>query len=292
MLIQRERGSWWDHPRWPRWTPLLAAVLAPVIVGTGVTARYRVVPADKAVAALAVALLIGIGVDRLRTSSRGAGTSTSQIAGWIPLAQPAGLTLLMLLLAAVLGAWLAATTAWWLLIFGAVGVAGALWIFASPTRGGTGQVAPLLGVAAIQLLAAWGTVWVELGRLPWLGVLAAVLPASLAAGLWLALPRNSAPMPASFRNGGRSELGDRGIRTLFHGLLILALAVPLVIAVSGLGRAECFLPWLLAPLGEGPLRNFGSAEPKRRLRAVRQLAALFLASAALLAVGIWTGGNR
>ncbi|MGC1185412.1 MAG: hypothetical protein WBA31_09750, partial [Candidatus Dormiibacterota bacterium] len=270
-------------------TPLLAAVLAPVVVGTGVAAHFRVVPADKAVAALAVALLFGIGVDRVRSSSRGSGPVRSGVASWIPLTQPAGPTLLILLLAAVLGAWLAASTAWWLLVFGLIGVGGALRIFANPTSSGPGKLAPLLGVASIQLLAAWGTVWVELGRLPWLGLLAALLPASLVAALWLARPPKSEAIPAGFRNEGRSQLSDRGARTLFHGLLILALAVPLVIAVSGLGEAECFLPWLLAPLGEGPLRNFRSEEPSRRVRAVRQLAALVLAGSALLAVGIWAG---
>jgi 1,4-dihydroxy-2-naphthoate octaprenyltransferase len=140
------------------------------------------------------------------------------------------------------------------------------------------------------LLAAWSTVWVELGRLPWLGLVAALLPASLAAALWLAAQlRDISAPPANSEMGTMAGLSQVRARTLFHGLLVLALAVPLLITLSGLDGAECFLPWLLAPLGEGPLRNTGSQTPGRGARAVRQLAVLLLASSALLAIGIWAG---
>jgi 1,4-dihydroxy-2-naphthoate octaprenyltransferase len=243
MVIRRERGSGWDHPRWPRHTALIAVVLAPVLVGTGVTAHYRVVPADKALAALVVAVLLGIGLERLRSAPTGGGSTLLPVPGWLRRTGSANLTL-----------------------------------------------PPLMSLATAELLAAWSTVWVELGRLPWLGLVAALLPASLAAALWLAAQlRDISAPPANSETGTVAGLSLVRARTLFHGLLVLALAVPLLITLSGLDGAECFLPWLLAPVGEGPLRNTGSQTPGRGGRAVRQLAVLLLASSALLAVGIWAG---
>jgi hypothetical protein len=188
MVIRRERGSGWDHPRWPRHTALIAVVLAPVLVGTGVTAHYRVVPADKALAALVVAVLLGIGLERLRSAPTGGGSTLLPVPGWLRRTGSANLTL-----------------------------------------------PPLMSLATAELLAAWSTVWVELGRLPWLGLVAALLPASLAAALWLAAQlRDISAPPANSETGTVAGLSLVRARTLFHGLLVLALAVPLLITLSGL----------------------------------------------------------
>jgi hypothetical protein len=69
--------------------------------------------------------------------------------------------------------------------------------------------------------------------------------------------------------------------------MALALVVPLLITLPGLGGAECFLPWLAAPLAEGPIRNSDSPDSAVRRRAVRQMELLLAASSILLAIGIW-----
>lgn len=276
MVLPRDRWSFWDHPLWRGKTALVAGAVAPVVVATGVTAHYRVVPADKAVVALVASLLLGFGVDRLRPGSAAVGDRLAVGA---------------LVAGAALGIWLAATSSWWLVALGVLGVGIGVWLFRAPGASGPGSgLASLLGIAAIELLAGWGTTWVELGRLPWLGLLAAILPASLAAAIWL-LAQMIAQSPSAAELPFPQVLGlsQRGARNLFHGLLLLALAVPLLLTIPGLDGAECFLPWILAPLGEGPLRNSISPAPLRRARAVRQLAVLLLGSCALLAVGVWTG---
>ena len=108
-----------------------------------------------------------------------------QVPGWPALRQIPRSTVAWLAGAGVLGVWLAATTAWWLLALGALGCAAALVLVrpAAPTH--VRGLEPLLALAAAELLAGWGTVLVELGRLPWLGLVAAILPASLAAAIWL-----------------------------------------------------------------------------------------------------------
>lgn len=290
MRIQRGPGLLGDLSWLPPQTTMVVISIAPVIVGTGVTAHYRLVPAGRGVAALGVVLSLGFGLwGLLRTSGSGGGVGV----GWARLRAAREIlpaTLAGLAVALVLGAWLAANSAWWLLAVGVAAVAITAHLARPP-----GPNRPIAGgqlalVAAAELLAGWGTVWVELGRLPWLGLVAAILPASLATALLiLAQLRDRSAEPAETELGAVAGLSVKGARTLLQGLLVLALAVPLLITVPGLDGAECFLPWLLAPLGEGPLRNSRSAEAALRQRAVRQTAGLLLACSALLAVGIWTG---
>lgn len=290
MRAEQGRGSSWDLPTWPRQTTLLVCAVAPVVVATGVTAHYGLVPAAKSLAALGVTVALGFGLLGIRQRSRERERALSRLPGVPALGQLPRSAVLWLALALVLGIWLAATTAWWLLAIGVVGVAAAIAWGHGPNSGQAIGRDQLALVAAADLLAGWGTLLVELGRLTWLGLVAAVLPASLATALLiLAAMRARSTGPEGDRFGAVAGLSERGSRILFQGLLVLSLAVPLLITIPGLDGAECFLPWLLAPLAEGPLRNSRSADLALRERAVRQTALLLLASSTLLAVGIWTG---
>ncbi|MGC2192133.1 MAG: hypothetical protein WA751_07345 [Candidatus Dormiibacterota bacterium] len=290
MMITRGRGSWWDSLPWPPQTAAVVSAVSPVVVGTGVAAHFGLVPAGKSLAALGIAICLGFGLLGLVGSvSRGAPTRVRlpsvRTVGRLPRSSASWLAA-----ALVLGVWLAATTAWWLLAVGAVGVAAAAALSQPPVPNRAIGRDQLALVAAIELLAGWGTIRVEMGRLPGLGLVAAILPASLATALLiLARMRAWSSDPADHEPGTVAGLSRKGTKNLFQGLLGLALAVPLLITVPGLDGAECFLPWLLAPLAEGPLRNSRSAELVLRQRAVRQTAVLLLACSGLLAVGIWTG---
>jgi 1,4-dihydroxy-2-naphthoate octaprenyltransferase len=268
----------------------LVSSVAPVVVGTGVTAHFGSVPTAKSLAALGVAVSLGFGLTGLiRTSHREPKTG-NLVAGigsvrrllWPPFA--------WLGVALVLSIWLAASTAWWLLAVGAVAVATVGLLGRPLERNAAIGLDQLALVAAAVLLAGLGTVWAELGRLPWLGLVSAILPASLATTLLVLAKLRDRPIgEQDSAEGAVAGLTRKGTRALFQGLLSLALAVPLLITVPGLDGAECFLPWLLAPLAEGPLRNSRSSEPALRQRAVRQMVVLFTACSALLALGIWTG---
>ncbi len=290
MRAERGRSSRWDRPHWPPQAGLLASAVAPVVVGTGVATHFSLVPFGRSLGALGVALALGLGLEGLRRSPGDQGLTRVQVLGWPALRQIPRSTVAWLAGAGVLGVWLAATTAWWLLALGALGCAAALVVARPSATTHVRGLEPLLALAAAELLAGWGTVLVELGRLPWLGLVAAILPASLAAAIWLLARIRDLPTdPGAGRLSSVAALSEKGSRTLFHGLLVLSLAVPLLITVPGLDGAECFLPWLLAPLAEGPLRNSSSADPALRVRAVRQLQLLLAASSVLLAVGIWAG---
>lgn len=286
----RAKGSWWDLPPWPPRTAFLASAVAPVVVGTGVTAHFRLVPAGQALGALGVAVGLAVALHGLGSSPRVGLPTGRRVPGWPARGQVPAVAAAGLAVATGLGIWLAATTAWWLLAVGATAVAAALVLGrpSLPQRPARGEL--LAALAMAELLAGWGTVWVELGRLPVLGMVAAFLPASLATALLILVKlRDLATSPVAERLSPVAGLSERAARTLFHGLLVLALVVPLLITVPGLDGAECFLPWLLAPLGEGPLRNSSSADPSRQGHAVRQTALLLVASSALLAVGVWAG---
>ncbi|MGH7643759.1 MAG: hypothetical protein ACRENX_12260 [Candidatus Dormibacteria bacterium] len=290
MTAEPGRGSWWDHPRWPAVTTLLICCVAPVVVATGVTAHYRTIPASRSLAALGVAIALGLGLRAARFRSGEQAQAPARLPGIWANGQLPLPALLGFAVAMALAIWLAATTAWWLLVVGAAGVSTALVLGRHPagrSAPGRKQVAM---AAASELLAVWGTVYVEMGHLDWLGVVAAILPASLVTALLVLVSNRDRPFEEQF--GSRRALSRSSPReavVLFQGSLILSLAVPLLITIPGLDGAECFLPWLLAPFAEGPLRNSRAAEPSLRERAVRQTALLLLASSALLAVGVWAG---
>ncbi|MGH7665732.1 MAG: hypothetical protein ACREN1_00220 [Candidatus Dormibacteria bacterium] len=280
MSSQPATASIWDRPRWPPQAAWVASAAAPVLVATGVSAHAGSVPVAQSVAAFCLAVLVGLGGAELRTAA----TAPNPQVRWSRM-PPLGAAL-PLAVAAGLGVWLAAATAWWLLAPGALGGGLLLGLISYSTRGVLPLPTELAAVAAAELLAGWGTVAVELGRLPWLGLVAAIMPASLACSLWI-LAR---PATSSAGAGGAPGASlTRGSQTTFQGLLMVALAVPLLTTLPGWDGAECFLPWLLAPLGEGPLRNSRSPDDRGRRRALRQMTVLLLGASVLLAVGVWAG---
>ncbi|HEY6538587.1 MAG TPA: hypothetical protein VI138_06050 [Candidatus Dormibacteraeota bacterium] len=278
MGRQAGRVSLWDSPRWPRGAALGTVVLGPVIVATGVTAHYHAVPADRALAALAVSTLLGGGMGL--AASSGAGPLWGRPGARRLGDRRATLGLGGLVAGGALGIWLAVTTSWWLLALGVVGTVGAVAVLRL-WRSGSAPVR-LPALAAGVFLAGLGTAWAELGHLTWIAPVSALMPAALAGALWLAAPQRTQPT-------GPAGLPQPNWRPVFLSLLAVALAVPLLLTIPGLDGAECFLPWLVAPLGEGPLRNYASPDSALRTRAFRQLAGLVVVACALLAVGVWTG---
>lgn len=198
--------------------------------------------------------------------------------------------LVWLVLAAAIGIWLSLSSAWWLLVPGGLASAALLALGRRPGPRRFRGFQEMAALVLAELLAGWGTVWVELGRLPPIGGLAAILPATLAAALLLLINlRDLTADVHAARITAVVRLGTSQARRLFLGLLALALAVPLLITVPGLGGAECFLPWVAAPVAEGPIRNWAAAGSNAPGRAVRQMEVLLVASCLLLAIGIWAG---
>ncbi|MGC1406009.1 MAG: hypothetical protein WA938_04650 [Candidatus Dormiibacterota bacterium] len=272
-----------ELPGWDSQATLLAISLPPVVVGIGVAAHLHSAGVAKSLGAMAVAVALAFGLrDILGRSSR---RSAWLAAGAVPLSG-----LVWLGLAAAIGVWLALSSAWWLLAVGAVACASLLILVGRPVSSRVRGLQELASLLVAELLAGWGTIWVELDRLPLIGGLAMILPASLAAALLLLT--NLRDLPADLhlaRITAAVRLGASQTRTFLLGLLALALAVPLLITLPGLAGAECFLPWVAAPLAEGPIRNSDSPDSGTRRRAVRQMELLLGASSILLAIGIWAG---
>jgi len=269
-------------PGWDSEATLLAICLPPVVVGIGVAAHLHSAGVAKSLGAIGVAVALAFGLREISGRSGGR-RPVWPGAGPIPLS-----ALVWLGLAAAIGVWLALSSAWWLLAVGAVASASLLILVRSPGSPRVRGLQELASLVVAELLAGWGTIWVELGHLPLIGGLAMILPASLAAALLLLI--NLRDLPADLhvvRITAAVRLGASQARTFLLGLMALALAVPLLITLPGLGGAECFLPWLAAPLAEGPIRNSDSPDSAVRRRAVRQMQLLLAASSILLAIGIW-----
>lgn len=269
--------------RWDSEVALIAISVPPVVVGIGVAAHLHSAGVAKSLGAVGVALALGFGVQAAVRSPRR--IPVRSMVGQLPL--PA---IVWLALAAAIGIWLSLSTAWWLLVVGAVASAALLALVLRPGPLRFRGFQEIAALVVAELLAGWGTVWVEFGHLPLLGGLAAILPAVLAAALLLLINLRdlSADLHAA-RITAVVRLGASKARRLFLGLLALALAVPLLITIPGLGGAECFLPWVAAPVAEGPIRNSTAEDSTATRRAVRQMELLLVASCVLLAIGIWAG---
>ncbi len=276
----------------------LAASVSPVLIGIGIAARAgeaRLVPSLGALG-VAVALQVGAnyandysdhrrGADRIRVGPPRAASS-----GVVPPRAVLAAALVTFAVAAALGLWLAAMSSWWLVAVGA----GCILAAATYTGGpfpygyhGYGEVAAFLFFGEV---ATCGTAFVEMRSIPLAAPLAAILPGSLAAALLLI--NNLRDLETDREAGLRTlavALGAVRARRLYLGLLALALAVPLILAVPAVTHAEVLLAWVAVPLLEGPVHKSGSQSPADLVSALRQTALVLLLSSSLLAVGIWMG---
>ncbi len=289
-------GRLWWHASRPA---TLAASISPVVVGLGVAAHLGGISWTRSLAALGVAVALQFGVNYANDYSdfhRGADTASrlgpprAAASGVIPPGLVLGAALASFLVAALIGVWLCAVTSWWLLGVGAVCLLAA-WLYTGGPRPygyrGYGELAVFV---FFGLVATCGTVYVEVGRVGPLAVLASILPGALAAALLLI--NNIRDIPTDAAVGKRTLaviLGAQRASRLLLGLVALALAVPLFIAIPGIEHFTVFLPWLVVPTLDGPLRNSASGDPRLQVRALAQMGAVLAAGSVLLALGIWAG---
>ncbi len=289
------RRVWWHASR----PVTLAASASPVIVGLGVAGHLGAVSLGRTLGALGVAVALQFGVNYANDYSdfiRGAdgadrvGPPRAASSGLVPPRAVLGAAITAFVIAAAIGAWLAAITSWWLLGVGAVCIVAAWGYTGGPLPygyRGFGEVAAFL---FFGLVATGGTVYVERGSVGTLALLAGILPGSLAAALLLV--NNLRDIESDRAIGKRTLAVILGFKRAYRAFLLLlgvSLAVPLLITIPGLETFTVFLPWVLVPAMEGPVRNALADDPARQVRALKQLAALLAASSILLALGIWTG---
>ncbi|WP_378734274.1 1,4-dihydroxy-2-naphthoate polyprenyltransferase [Nocardia brasiliensis] len=243
-------AQWIEGAR-PRTLP---NAIAPVLAGTGAAASLDGALWWKAVLALLVSLALIVGVNFANDYSDGIRGTDDVRVGPVrlvgqQLASPAAVknaAIASLVLAAIIGLILAATTAWWLLLVGAACLAGA-WFYTGGSKpygySGFGEVAVFVFFGLVGVL---GTQFVQAERIDWVGALLAVSVGAFSSAVLVA--NNLRDIPTDTQSGKVTlavKLGDPRTRTLHLALL----AVPFLATLALVART----PWALVGLLAIPL---------------------------------------
>ncbi|PTR45264.1 1,4-dihydroxy-2-naphthoate prenyltransferase [Rhodococcus sp. OK611] len=243
--------SQWIEGARPRTLP---NAIAPVLVGTGAAASLGGAVWWKAVLALVVSVALIVGVNYANDYSDGIRGTDDVRVGPLrlvgsKLASPAAVkraAFACFALAGVVGVVLALTSAWWLILAGALCIAGA-WYYTGGRNpygySGFGEVAVFV---FFGLIAVLGTQFVQAERIDWAGAVSAVAVGSFSSAVLVA--NNLRDIPTDTESGKRTlavRLGDRGTRTLHLALLVVPFVVTLVLVAR--------TPWALVGLVALPL---------------------------------------
>jgi 1,4-dihydroxy-2-naphthoate polyprenyltransferase len=240
----------------------LPAAVVPVLIGSGVAAGYHAFSWWRALLALLVALALQVGVNFANDYSDGVrGTDAAgRRAGPMRLvgsgaASPHAVkyaAFSCFFLACGLGLVLAAVSSWWIVALGGLSVLAA-WFYTGGSHPygyrGLGEVSVFVffGVAAVA-----GTAFVQMGRLSWLG-LAAAVPAGLLSCALLMI-NNLRDIDSDTTAGKRTlavRLGDARARAVY----LLFLLVPFVLAaLIAVYWPFALLVLLALPLAVAPVR--------------------------------------
>ena len=251
-------AQWLEGAR-PRTLP---AAVSPVLAGTGVAAFVDQAVWWKALLALLVALALQVGVNYANDYSDGIrGTDADRVgplrlvgSGVASPAQVKKAAFASFGVAMVLGLVLVVTSAWWLLLVGALCVVAA-WFYTGGTRPyGYHALGEVMVFVFFGLVAVLGTTYVQTGTAPLAAWFAAVGVGSLACAILVA--NNIRDIPTDREVGKRTlavVLGDTQSRYLYALLVFVALATLLGLAIVTSPSALTGLLFLL-PAGAATLR--------------------------------------
>jgi 1,4-dihydroxy-2-naphthoate octaprenyltransferase len=254
-------AQWIEGAR-PRTLP---NAIAPVVAGAGAAAAIDHFVWWKSLLALIVALALIIGVNFANDYSDGVRGTDEHRVGPLRLVG-SGVARPRLVLAAALASFGVAAVAglvlvivtglWWLVLVGAVCIAGA-WFYTGGSRpygyAGLGEIAVFVffGLAAVL-----GTQYVQSGRVTGTGIATAVAVGSFSTAVLVA--NNLRDIPTDRVVGKRTLavlLGDARTRLLYQALV----AVPALVTIGGgIVRPWALLGLLAVPLLIGPVRRVRS----------------------------------
>ncbi|MFD6392417.1 1,4-dihydroxy-2-naphthoate polyprenyltransferase [Nocardia sp. NPDC055029] len=240
-------AEWIEGAR-PRTLP---NAIAPVLAGTGAAASIDGAVWWKAILALLVSLALIVGVNYANDYSDGIRGTDDVRVGPLrlvgsKLASPTAVrnaAVLSLAIGAVAGLVLAVTTAWWLVLVGALCLAGA-WFYTGGSKpygySGFGEIAVFV---FFGLIAVLGTQYVQALRVDWVGLLLAIGVGAFSSAVLVA--NNLRDIPTDTEAGKVTlavKLGDARTRTLH----LVLLAAPFVISLALIARTPLALAGLLA----------------------------------------------
>ncbi|BCO37787.1 1,4-dihydroxy-2-naphthoate octaprenyltransferase [Mycobacterium heckeshornense] len=241
----------------------LPNAVAPVVAGTGAAAWLHAVVWWKALLALAVAVAMVVGVNFANDYSDGIRGTDDERAGPVRLvgsrlAAPRSVlavAVMSLSVGAAAGLVLALTSAPWLIVVGALCIAGA-WLYTGGSKpygyAGFGEAAVFV---FFGLVAVLGTQYTQALRIDWVGAVLAVTAGAFSSAVLVA--NNLRDIPTDARSGKHTlavRLGDARTRVLYQGLLAGAGGLTVVLMLA--------TPWCAA--------GFAAVPPAvRALRPVR-----------------------
>ncbi|MFZ2510193.1 MAG: 1,4-dihydroxy-2-naphthoate polyprenyltransferase [Gordonia sp. (in: high G+C Gram-positive bacteria)] len=229
--------SQWIEGARPRTLP---NAIAPVVVGVGAAAHAGEVNWWKAALALVVSIALIIGVNFANDYSDGIRGTDDDRVGPLRLvgshaASPKSVKAAAfgcLAVAAAAGLVLAITSAWWLILIGAVCLLGA-WFYTGGSRpygyAGFGEVAVFV---FFGLVAVLGTQFVVAGTLDVTGLLCAIAIGCFSSAVLVV--NNLRDIPTDTESGKVTlavRLGDQHTRTLFVGLLIVPFVITFALTI-------------------------------------------------------------
>jgi 1,4-dihydroxy-2-naphthoate polyprenyltransferase len=276
----------------------LPAAVSPVLVGTGAAAAVGSVVVSGALLALLVAVALQVGVNYANDYSDGVrGTDAARIGPFRLVgsgtADPAAVraaAFISFAIAAVAGLALVVLVGnWWLLVVGFLALAAA-WFYTGGSRPygyrGLGEVAVFV---FFGLVAVTGTTYVQVGRVTPTAVVCGVAIGCLACAILVV--NNLRDRAGDARSGKRTLaviLGSRRTRLLYAGLLTIAYALALAVAVAG--RPWAALALLSTPLAvHAALPVLRDADGLLLVPVLRDTANTEFCYAALLALGLAAG---
>ncbi|RRQ29621.1 1,4-dihydroxy-2-naphthoate polyprenyltransferase [Rhodococcus sp. Eu-32] len=279
-------AQWIEGAR-PRTLP---NAIAPVLVGTGAAASLDAAVWWKALLALVVSLALIIGVNYANDYSDGIRGTDDERVGPLrlvgsKLASPGSVKAAAIgcfVVGGVAGLVLAATTAWWLVVVGAVCIAGA-WYYTGGTKpygyAGLGEIAVFV---FFGLVAVLGTQFVQADRVDWVGLVAAIAVGSFSSAVLVANNlRDIDTDPDSGKLTLAVKLGDTRTRLLHLALMV----VPFAVTVALTART----PWALVALIALPLAARANKPVRSGQTGFALIPALRDSGLAMLVWGLTTG---
>jgi 1,4-dihydroxy-2-naphthoate octaprenyltransferase len=272
----------------------LGAAVSPVLVGTAVASRYGTVVWWRALLALVVALALQVGVNYANDYSDGVrgvdlerkGPLRLTASGLVPAASVKRAAFLAFAVAAAAGLVLAVAVDLRLILVGIAAIGAAALYSGGPrpyASVGLGEVSVLV---FFGLVATCGSAYVQLERVPWLGVGGAVTVGLLACAILVV--NNLRDVESDAVAGKRTlavRIGAAATRSLYTAAVAGGLAVPLALAPAAPGA---LLALAAVPLAAGPVRTVATRrDPRSLVAALVATARLQLVVSVLLAVGLW-----